>query len=420
MAAQVNTDTLAVQLERVRDKLPLMFERDNVFFAKVEKKGDKVSTRNARIPLELRPGGTFGLYNPDGGNMGRGTGTKYEVAQVTPVHLKQGIEITRLVEIATNSSEKATENVVKREVVNAMSNFRAHLDKLCNRASTGQLGLVSGVAGAVITLTADTGFSPSARFRVGQRVVFADAGLTTLRNSGALATILAISDAGPSITVDAVPAAVVATDVILLEGSTVAAGAVTSTALFGIPYHQSDATSGTWLGLTRSATALPEVITPSVNAAGALTTGFVRLALNKIRLALGVDVMEGLTAYMHPAQVHAYEELGIVISEIIKTPSASEKFDPFFAPKAIAGVPILESINADKTRIDFLHFPSWGRVVTEDIGYFKVGDTQTFAPYTNGAPDAAQLWYLVTSFQLFSENPRRGSYIKALTVPTGY
>lgn len=421
MAAIVNNDTLALQLERVRDKLPLMFERDNVFFAKVEKKGDTVSTRNARIPLELRPGGRFGLYDPNGGNMGRGSGTKYEVAQVTPVHLKEGIEITRLVELATNSSEKAIENAVRREVKNAMSNFRAHIDKLCNRASTGQLGVVSSVAGSVITLAADSAFSPSARFRVGQGVVFADAGLTTLRNSGAVAVITAISDAGPSITVDAVPGAVIGTDVILLEGSTVSGGAVTSTALFGIPYHQNNATSGTWLSLTRSATSLPEVITPSENASSAsLTTTHIRRALNKIRLALGVDAMEGLTAYLHPAQEHAYEDLGIVISEIIKTANSDERFDPFFGVKTMAGVPILCSINADKTRIDFLHMASWGRVVTEEIGYFKVGDTQVFAPYTNGAPDAAQLWYLVTSFQLFTENPRKGSYIYGLAVPSGY
>jgi hypothetical protein len=84
MAAIVNADTVAVQLEKVRATVPIMYERDTdgTFFSKVEKKGDKVSSRNMRIPLQLRPGGRGGLYSPDGGDMGRGSGTKYDVAPV--------------------------------------------------------------------------------------------------------------------------------------------------------------------------------------------------------------------------------------------------------------------------------------------------------------------------------------------------
>jgi hypothetical protein len=419
MAAQVNADTLALQLERVYPKLNLMYETDDVLTSKILRKGEKVSTRNARIILRLRPGGNFGLYNPDGGNMGRGTATKYEVAQVTPVHLKEGLEVNKLVEMATNESSKAVKNAFDEEIKNAMGELRTQIDKLANRASTGQLGTVASVASLVITLDADTSFPVSARFRVGSSVVVSDAGLTTNRGS---MIVTSLSDAGPSITVDAVPGGTTGTDVLLLGGSTVAGGAVTSTALFGIPYHQNDATSGTWLGLTRSATTLPEIITPVVDAGGAaLTTSFVRQALNKIRQALGVKTgVDGLLWYQNPVQTAAYEEIGIIISDIVKTPNANQEMDLFFGPKQMAGVEILESNNASRTRIDGLHIPSWGRVVTQEIGYFKIGDTKMFAPYTNGAPDAATLWYLTTSFQLFTENPRRGVYIKNLAIPVGY
>lgn len=419
MAAIVNNDTLALQLERVRTKLPQLFERDNVFFAKVARKGEKVSSRSMRVPLYLRPGGRGGLYDPNGGNMGRGTGSKYEVATVTPAHFKFGVEINKLVEMATNSGEKAIENAAKAEVKNSMAQFRAFLDKLCNRAATGILATLSSNASTVWTLTADTGFLPSAKFHVGQGLHVSD--LTTTRTGTPVVT--AIDDANTKITVDANPTGLAAGDTIAIEGSTASAGAITSVALQAIPYHQSDATSGTWQGLTRSASTLPEVITPSVNASSAsLTTTHIRLAKNKIRLALGAQAVGNLVAYVHPAQMHAYEDLGIVISQINKGASSDEGLDLFFGEEnmRLDGTKPLVSINADKTRIDFLNLESWGRCVMEEIDFFTIGDTKTFAPYTSGAPDAAELFYLTTSFQLVNDNPRKGSYIKSLSVPSGY
>lgn len=422
MAAQTNADVVAVQLEKVRDRIPMLYERDTdgTFFAKVEKKGDKVSSRNMRIPLQLRPGGRGGLYSPDGGDMGRGSATKYDVAQVTPVHLRFAVEINKLAEWSTDSGEKAVEQVTKKEIKNSMSQFRSFIDKLCQRPSTGQLGTVSGApVGQVITLGASN-FKADQVFHVGQGVIFADTGLTTLRNSGAVATITIVDRVLGKITVDAVPGAVVSTDVILLEGSTVAAGSVTSTALFGIPYHQNNSSSGTWLNLTRSA--YPEVITPSVNASsGFLTTAQIRLAINLIRTTLGLDAVKSLSAYMHPAQEHSYEDLGIVISEIIKQGSSDQEMDLFFGNKKMAGVPIQTSFNADPTRIDFLCFDAWGRAVMKDVDLFEVNGNTTFPVYgASGGLAAAVLYYYVTSFQLFTENPRKGSYVYTLAVPTGY
>ncbi len=420
--AQTNADVLALQLEKVRDKLPLLYERDNVFFAKVEKKGDKVSSRNMRVPLQLRPGGRGGIYNPDGGAMGRGGATIYNVAQLTPVHLKFAVEVNKLVEMATNSSEKAIENAFKVEIKNSMSQFRAFVDKLSQQSSTGQLGTISSIAGTTWTLSASN-FSARQRFYVGQGLVLAVAALTSMRAGTAIVT--SIDDPNNKITVDANPTSAAATDVILPEGSSASGGAVTTTALFGIPYHQNDATSGTWLGLTRDATTLPEVITSSVNASSAaLTWSMIRLAVNKIRLALGGQITGGLTAYMHPAQVDAYEQLLLAITRVDKEPGdgSDQSVDLGFAPKTIAGAPILQSINADPTRIDFLNFDSWGRAVMQDIDYFTIGDQKTFYPIdsTTGSPIAASLFYYTTSFQYFVDNPLRGSYIKTLAKPAGY
>jgi hypothetical protein len=87
MAQMQNAQSVALQLEKVRDKLPLLYERDDILLTMIQQRGDveRVSSRNMRLPLQIRPGGKAGLANMDGGDLGRGSGTIYDVAQVTPV-----------------------------------------------------------------------------------------------------------------------------------------------------------------------------------------------------------------------------------------------------------------------------------------------------------------------------------------------
>lgn len=90
MAQMQNAQSVALQLEKVRDKLPLLYERDDILLTMIQQRGDveRVSSRNMRLPLQIRPGGKAGLANMDGGDLGRGSGTIYDVAQVTPVFFR--------------------------------------------------------------------------------------------------------------------------------------------------------------------------------------------------------------------------------------------------------------------------------------------------------------------------------------------
>src|SRR6266852_1286134 len=143
MPAQANANVVALQLEKVRDKVPLLYERDDILLTMIQQRGDveKVSSRNMRLPLQVNPGGKAGSYNADGGDLGRGSGTAYDVAQVSPIFFRFAIEITKLVEYATTGRERAIENAAKREVANGMKQFRAFLDKLMQTAGNGVLGI---------------------------------------------------------------------------------------------------------------------------------------------------------------------------------------------------------------------------------------------------------------------------------------
>src|SRR6202163_1212607 len=159
MAAQNNAQTIALQLEKVRDKVPLLYARDDVLLSMIQSRGDveKVSSRNMRLPLQVNPGGKAGSYSADGGDLGRGTGSQYDVAQVSPIFFRFAVEITKLVEYASNAREKAIENAAKREVANGMKQFRAFLDKVIQTGGNGVLGTIGSVSGTTLTMNTPPG-----------------------------------------------------------------------------------------------------------------------------------------------------------------------------------------------------------------------------------------------------------------------
>jgi len=194
--------------------------------------------------------------------------------------------------------------------------------------------------------------------------------------------------------------------------------------LFGILYHQTNATTGTWLNLNR-ATYPVELATPNVNASNsAITPGSVRLAINKVRKALGSNQVSKLVAYTALEQEHQWEQLGVTISQIIKEGAGGRASDLdllFTGEKTMAGVPIKSSINANQSRVDFLDLSHWGRAVMQDIDFYDVGGQTVFPIYgTSGGLASAYIFYFITGFQVWNDSPRSGSYISNLAIPSGY
>ena len=422
MPAQANANVVALQLEKVRDKVPLLYERDDILLTMIQQRGDveKVSSRNMRLPLQVNPGGKAGSYNADGGDLGRGSGTAYDVAQVSPIFFRFAIEITKLVEYATTGRERAIENAAKREVANGMKQFRAFLDKLMQTAGNGVLGTINNVAGPTFTMAVPSG---AALVYPGQTIQIYDTTLTTNRNvaAGVTTTVLTADPiTTQQITVDNVPSGTVATDVIVHDGLTGAQ----PVSLFGIKYHQNNATTGTWLNLNR-ATYPIQLATPRVNAGNAaLTPSNVRLAINKVRKSLGINHIAKLIAYMAVEQEHAWENLGITVSQIIKEGGASDGNDLdllFSGRKTMSGIPIKSSVNADQTRVDFLDLSHWGRAVLKDIDFYEVNGNTVFPIYgASGGLAASYIFYFDTAFQVWDDSPRTGAFIDTLARPQGY
>lgn len=415
--ALVEAQVTALELERVIPKIRVLFERDDKFYSNIKKREvEKISNRQMRVPLELRPGGSFQYFNADGGDLGRGGGPSFDKAVLTSVFVSENIEYTKLSQWATDDDRKAIVNSVRRLTATALDELRRQLDAQLMQAGNGVIGTVTTDTPAggsnVITLTTD-GFG-ARLMRYGQTVQVFDVTLATNRGAG---VITAWDVENKSISITPQIAGVVATDLIVTNGITTPTALP---ALFGIPYHHSNASTGTWLGFSRSTT--PEIRSNRVNGnSGALTLPLPRLAINKIGNRVGLDNNFSPNAWLHPAQAQAYEEIGQLVS-IIQKSAKEESLNMYFNDNMqLAGAPVKRSFNWDKTRIDFVTDDVWGRGEILPIGFYTTDGRKIFEIRgASGGVAAADIFYMVVGMQTFVSNPAATAYIDALAVPTGY
>lgn len=415
--AVVESQVAALELERVIPKIRVLFERDDKFYANIKKRDvEKISNRQMRVPLELRPGGSFQYFNPDGGDLGRGGGPTFDKAVLNCVFVSENIEYTKLTQWSTDDERKSITNGVRRLTASALDELRRQLDSQLMQAGDGVIGVVSVVstASGVDTYTLGTDGFGARLMRFGQTIQLYDTTLATLKGSG---VITKWDVENKQIDVTPAISGALATDKIVTNGIS---APTALPALFGVPYHHSNASTGTWLGFSRSST--PEIRSNRVNAGGnSLSLPFPRLALNKVGNRVGIDNSFDAAAWMHPAQAQAYEEIGQLVISINKT-AKDESLDLYFGEKMqMAGAPVKRSFNWDKTRIDFVVDEVWGRGEILPIGFYKTDGRNIFEIRgPSGGVATAEIFYMVCGMQTFVNNPAATSYIDNLAVPTGY
>jgi|SRR5688572_6518845 len=408
---------VALELERVLPKVKRVFERDDKFYSFIRKRpAEIVSYRQMRVPLELRPGGVFQYFNPDGGDLGRGGGPSFDKANVQPVFMSENIEYTKLAQWSTNSDKKAVENGVKRLVAGALDELRRQIDAQLMQPGTGVIGVVTSDTPAagenVIVLTTD-GFG-ARLMRFDQPVQIFDSTLATNRGWG---KITFWDVANRTIKIFPQIPGVTGGDKIVTFGISAPASLP---ALLGVPYHHSNASTGAWLGFNRATT--PEIRSNRVNGGAAgLALALPRLAINKMGERVGIDNTFRVTAWTHPAQAAAYEEIGMLMSSITKGPR-EEGLNLYFNDNMqIAGAPLKLHFNWDKTRIDFIAEEVWGRAEILPIGFYTTDGRKIFELRgASGGVVTADIFYMTVGMQTFVTNPAATAYIDNLAVPSGY
>jgi len=284
-------------------------------------------------------------------------------------------------------------------------------------SGNGQIGTISAVSnsGGFDTYTLATDGFGARLMRYGQKVNIYQSNLSGLVHaSGAETSITFMDPENKQIKVATVNGSA-AGNVILLSGLSGAS----PTSLLGVPYHHSNASTGTWLGLDRALN--PEIRASRVNAnSSPLSLPFPRLAINKLGDRVGIENGMKFQAWMHPCQVQAYEDLG-QMATVINKQSKQEGLDLYFDIAQLAGVPIKKSFSWDKKRIDFIVNDAWGRAEMKPAGFYEEGGRKVFEIRgASGGVAAASIFYIVASFNLFMKNPTQGVYIDNLAVPSGY
>lgn len=417
MAPPSNTASIALQLEKVRKNVPTAFEQEHILLDLIDKRGDvlDVSTRNIRLPMLVRPGGKFSQGTADFDDMGRGSGSTWDVGTLSTLHFRHAFEVSKLAEYATKGNDRAVEDVAVREVAEATKMFKRALDCLYQTNGTGQMDTITSIASLVI------GVSNPDMFYYNQDIQVYPTGLASA--SRGLATVTSVDPILKTITLSSVPAGTIVGDALvvnILQG----AGGANPVSLEGLLYNHVDSASGSWNNLARST--YPEVLkTPHVAAGGsAITPGLRRLGGNKLRRVLGAEFKEDMMAYMNVDQEAAWENVGLAVtSNIMQQIKGDESPDMLKRrpPKNFGGIPITTSIHATPQRIDVILLKHWGRGVTKEVGFFEEGGQTVFQIY--GASTglvAGYLSYLDTVFNVFMDCPRFGLFFDGLSLPSGY
>lgn len=413
------TAVIGTEMEKVQPVVDALYDRDDTFYGRVDKESniERISGRDMRIPLKLRPGGYFGHFDPDGGDLGIGAGPQFDKAVINTVHLRYACQWTKKAEWGTDDTRKAVVNAFKDIMAGAMPEFRRNSDSLCMTAGNGILGVVSAVStsAGVDTVTLGTDGFGARLLRYGLKVNVYDTTLATQRTAALEPEITFYDLANKQVKLTPATAGITPTDVLIVSGLSGA----TPVSLFGVPYHNNAASSGTWLGFDRSLT--PEIRASRVNAGGALALPFIRLAMNKLGDRYGKNKKLSLQAWMHPCQVDAYEQLGQLVSMVQKQPTDQALNLYFGENMQMAGAPIETSFSWDKKRIDLIVPEMWGRAVMHDAGFYDVAGKKVFELRgTSGGVRTAQVFYITASWNLFLKNPAAAAFIDNLTVPAGY
>jgi hypothetical protein len=418
MGAANVAQTLALQHEKVRPELSLMYQQDYTLWGKIKSRSDieVVSSRPTRVPMELLAGGKFRSGNPDGGDLGLGSGVTTDFGTLVPTYFFQASEYTKAAEINTDSGEKAIENYAKLTMKRAMTQFNVNMEAAIQGDASNTLdSVVVGSSGsAVITVNNANQFSDGNDYDIWSALGGSNRGTVT---------VLSVDANNKQITLTAnAPAGTTAGDLILINGS---AGTANS-GIAGIKAYQVNSNTGSVMGLSR-ASYPGKLSTPTVNAGNAaLTPAMARRSLAQIQTALGVEVPdeEELIYHMNTDMIAAWENTGLNVTTVIQNQlsgSSSQDMLKKSAPKTFAGRPVVVSTHAAPGRIDGLALKHWFRVENQPIDYYEVGGQTLFPTYGgSGGLSANTLFYLWTGVNLGNDNVRAGVYLSNVAIPAGY
>lgn len=418
-----SSDFLFRQSEKVRKLLPEWEQGMWSVATDFIKRGEveKVGERDYRIPFQTVIAGRGGQFDPNMGDMGRGSASKGDKMVSSYFNLRMNAELPLLPTQLDNSV--IIGNVFRDTMKQLMPNFKRFMDKAFHSDGTALLAQATATSTPVATKTTYTCTNASGVLRLyrGQYVnVYNTAfGATDLKSANTL-YVDAIDYIAKTIRLSGLVPGVVATDKICFEG----VSGATPAGLKGLYYWDDYSTSGTTLGIDRATE--PEIICNSYNAAGGLTHEAGMLLYHKIlhRRAQHASGLIGLCNTNVQAEIYS-QVLSVQIYDVAKTQAFVDRM-PEFKGKPFfnyANIPHYIDIAQAQDRIEWINPKTWGVAQLAPMDFFQLpGSNQRFFHLTggSGAP-AAGVWFgMICQQDYYNTDPGAAGVIYGIPLRTGY
>jgi hypothetical protein len=419
------SNTIWQQSEKVRTKMfPLWFEQKfNVFTDFVEKgEVEQVGERDYRVPFQKTFGGRFGHFDPQMGDMGRGSSPTGDVMLQSFYCVRLNFEFDQLQIDATSNKGVAIQNPFLNAIAKGVQEMMLLWDKIIHGNGTAFLATssahssVSGVS--VYTCTNAFG---TQLLRRGQFYCIYDSTGVTLKSANVF-WATAINTKARTVTFSGIIPAAAAGDLIAFEGVSGANPAGPR----GLGYWINSATSGITAGIDRSLE--NQIVSKSIDGTNGLTTEAVMALYHQLLKDRG-EVAQGMIALAAPEQqAYAYSQM-LSIQQAFITGDKANVYDRLPALKGKkffmwGDVPHYVDIHQNATVVPYIIPSDFGRARLGAPGFYetpgKSGADARFIQLmaASGGP-AAGVWFgLVKKEDLYNINPGEQGLINNLPINT--
>ncbi len=368
-----------------------------------------VGERDYRIPFQTTFGGRGGHFDPQLGDMGRGSSPTGNFMTQSFYTFRLNFEFDQLQIDATTSKEVAVQNPFLQCIADGAMEMELLWDKIIHGNGTAQLATAQAFSNSsgvtVYTMTNAFGVQ---LLRRGQFYTIYDSTLTTVKSNGVLWATQTNTQAR-TLTLSGIVPGAANTDVVCFEGVSGASPAGPR----GLKYWISNATSGTTAGIDRAQE--NQIISKSVDGTNGLTTEVVMALYHRILMDRGA-VAQGLMGLAAPAQqAYAYSQMEAIQMALI----TGEKANVYDRLPALKGkkffmwgdVPHYVDIHQDATVVPYIIPSDFGRARLGTPGFFETpgksgADARFIQLYGSSGGPAAGVWFgLVKKEDLFNVNP---------------
>lgn len=439
---QIN-DVLNANIETLRKgALPYVYQKNKNFAVqRIMQNTDSyriTKTTNGldfRAPIEFGPPGVFGAANLDGGALGLGTGFSISEFSQTYFDVKMAFQMSWLSTKGTSTSAQSVINVFQRTMTEGLPNMARYEDVSWHNlgGQDGQVG-IGTTASNLTSTTATYTMDPD----VGARLFIPLQRFEILNASGTWITQNYSPDNLPYVNAGGInyaartiqitfPTGMTAPangDVLYFQGATPAG---VPTWLQGLRYVNTTATSGNYLGLSR--TTYPTINSSAITSGGTLTPQMV-LALRQLIMVRQGDAQAlKVTGLIDPHQIAVMSASVQTLQTFYRSQVTEKQIDPL--PEVTleggivwGGVTHYYDGVQSSTRIDYCNSDDWGRVYIDDKPgadfYRRPGDNEMFfnSVATNGSPNSDLLFYLIATLNYYNVNPGNSGLITNLVSPS--